>query len=218
MNKMSIFVRYMILLILKAFCVGILCSCLLGPAAILVMQKSLSHTHAVGFVTGLGVTTVDTISATISCFALNAMREFISSNDEIIMIIGGAIIIGVGCGIAFINPFRKVVKDNGDTASFKDYIQAVLTAASNPGGLFLMLTLFAFMGLGDLPHDFHALPVIAAVSAGSVCYWFFFSWFFSHIRKNFNQNTLILINRIAGALVILIGVVLVVTGLIKILN
>ena len=202
MNKLSIFVRYMILLILKAFCVGILCSCLLGPAAILVMQKSLSHNHTIGFVTGLGVTTMDTISATISCFALNAMKEFISANDEIIMIIGGAIIIGVGCGIAFINPFRK----------------AVLTAASNPGGLFLMLTLFAFMGLGDLPHDFHALPIIAAVSAGSVCYWFFFSWLFSHLKKNFRPETLLLINRIAGFAVIIIGVVLIVTGLINILN
>ena len=40
----------------------------------------------------------------------------------------------------------------------------------------------------------------------------------SHLKKNFRQETLLLINRIAGAAVIIIGVVLVVTGLIKILN
>ena len=53
----------MIVDVLKAFAIGICASAPLGPAAILVLQKSLSYGHRAGFYTGLGATTIDTTYA-----------------------------------------------------------------------------------------------------------------------------------------------------------
>lgn len=205
----------MIITLIKAFIIGICVSVPIGPAAIFVMQKSLGYGHKAGFVSGLGVTTLDTLSAIISVFALAIASKFINAHTNLLMFIGGGVVAVIGAGMAFSNPFKKLKESCAKVASwsFKDYFQAFLAAASNPGAVFCMLALFAFFKLGNLPHDLQILPVILMVSAGSMTYWFFFSWLFSHLRKNLKIKTLVTINRIAGIIVIIIGIGLCGSGL-----
>ncbi len=206
----------MFLSILKAYLIGICASAPLGPAAILVIQRSLSYGHKTGFVTGLGATTVDTICATVSIFFLALAEEFIQAHQNSIMVAGGIIVSIVGFCMAFSDPFRKMKEsDSQARASVKDYVQAVLTAASNPGAIFIMMALFAFFNVGPLEHDMTVAPVILAVSAGSMSYWFFLSGGFSHIRHHLNLNTLLWVNRIAGIIIILIGIAVFGEGIFK---
>ena len=79
----------MIVDVLKAFAIGICASAPLGPAAILVLQKSLSYGHRAGFYTGLGATTIDTTYATLSIFALAWTQDFINTYEYTIYLIGG---------------------------------------------------------------------------------------------------------------------------------
>lgn len=203
----------MLMLVVRAFAVGVIASCLLGPAAMLVMQKSLCHGHRTGFVTALGVTTVDTLWAMVSALAMTAARDFIGAYSSAIMLVGGCVVVCVGFGMAFINPFRRFPAEREEEVSIKDYGQAFLTAASNPGALFVMLTLFAFMGLGGGGRYAGSLLSVAGVAAGSVTYWFFFTWLCSGVRKSFRPMTIVWIDRIAGVAVMLIGAVLAVEGL-----
>ena len=56
-------------------------------------------------------------------------------------------------------------------------------------------------------------PIILSVSAGTVVYWFLLSWGLSRFRDKFNLRTILWINRVMGALVIIIGVVFIGQGL-----
>ena len=60
-------------------------------------------------------------------------------------------------------------------------------------------------------------PVLLAVSAGSVTYWFFFSLLFSRLRKKVNLGALLWLNRIMGAMVMIIGFILMAEGLMRLL-
>ncbi|MCR5003152.1 MAG: LysE family transporter [Bacteroidales bacterium] len=201
---------------MKAYLIGMCASAPIGPAAILVIQKSLSYGHKTGFITGLGATTVDTICATVSIFFLAIAEEFIDAHENVIMVVGGIVVAIVGFCMAFSDPFRKMKECDGySRASVKDYAQAVITAASNPGAVFIMMALFAFFNVGPLEHDMTVAPVILAVSAGSMTYWFFFSGGFSHIRHHLNLSTLLWLNRIAGIIIILIGIAVFGEGIFK---
>lgn len=200
---------------LKGFLVGICASAPLGPVAILVVQKSLSKGHKSGFVSGLGATVADTTYALIAIFALAIVQRFIDAYQSLILLVGGAILLAVGVSMAFSNPFKNKKRKKRDmTASPKDFGQAVAMAYSNPGAVFVMFTLFAFFGLAkDAPHTWRVAPIILSVSAGSVTYWFLMSWLISRFSNRISMKTIIWINRITGALIVIVGIALFGQGL-----
>ncbi|MBQ0145255.1 MAG: LysE family transporter [Bacteroidales bacterium] len=199
----------MLMNVLKAFLIGICASAPLGPAAILVLQKSLSNGHRAGFFTGLGATTIDTSYATLSIFALAATQTFIETYEYRIYLIGGIIVAAMGAAMAFKDPFRKLSCDGeGSGASVRDYIKAVLTALSNPGAAFVMFALFAFFNVDASESGFRVLPVILGVAGGSMTYWFTFSYAISKVRHALNLSALVWVSRVAGIIVMIIGIAL----------
>ena len=200
--------------ILKGFAVGMCASAPIGPIAILVVQKSLSKGHKAGFVSGLGASVLDTFYASIAIFALAFAQRLIEQHQNLILLAGGVVLVAVGISMAFSNPFRKLKDDGESDVSPKDFGQAVALGISNPMAIFVMFTLFAFFGLAnDAPHTWKVTPIILAVSAGSVTYWFTMSWLLSRFRSNFRMRTILWISRITGALIVIIGIALLGQGL-----
>ncbi len=205
----------MILDILKGFLVGLCASAPLGPMAILVMQKSLSEGHRSGFLTGLGATCTDTFYSIVAIFALAVAEKFIGDHQVFIETAGGLVIILLGVVMVFKDPFRKMKDQNVPSYSIKDFLQAIATGLSNPGAILVIIALFATFGLAPETKDLSVAPVILAVSSGSVTYWFFFSLFFSKIRKNFKLSTILWIGRISGAIIMIVGMALLADGLMQ---
>ena len=204
--------------ILKGFAVGMCASAPIGPIAILVVQKSLSKGHKAGFVSGLGASVVDTLYASIAIFALAFAQQILEEHRNMILIVGGVVLVAVGISMAFSNPFRKLKADGESSVSPKDFGQAVAMGLSNPMAIFVMFTLFAFFGLADnAPHTWTVTPIILAVSAGSVTYWFSISWLLSRFRGRFKMRTILWISRITGALVVIIGIALLGQGLFNVI-
>ena len=199
----------MLLDILKGFIIGICASVPLGPIAILVIQKSLSDGHKAGFFAGLGACLVDTIFAVIAVFALAIAETFIENYSDLIMAGGGIVVTLLGCSMTLKDPFRKMKREDAHSSySMKDFFQAVFMGISNPGAIFVIFALFAFFGVA---------PLLLSLSAGSALYWFFFSWVFSKIRKNFKLGTILWINRITGVIVTIIGIALLTDGVMELI-
>ena len=203
---------------LKGFAVGMCASAPIGPIAILVVQKSLSKGHKAGFVSGLGASVVDTFYASIAIFALAFAQRLIEEHQNLILLVGGAVLVAVGISMAFSDPFRKMKADGESSVSPKDFGQAVAMGLSNPMAIFVMFTLFAFFGLAkDEPHNWRVAPIILAVSAGSVTYWFTVSWLLSRFHGNFKMRTILWISRITGALIVIIGIALLMNSLFNVI-
>ena len=205
----------MLLDILKGFIIGLCASIPMGPIAILVIQKTLSKGRHAGFVAGLGASVVDTVYAVISLFALAFAQQFIEKHENVILLVGGLILTLIGVSMALSNPFRRrVKKDDKSNFSSKDFLQAIAMGISNPMAIFVIFALFAFFGIAAAtPRDWNVAPIILSVSAGTVVYWFFMSWGLSRFRDKFRLRTILWISRVMGAIVIIIGIVLLGQGL-----
>lgn len=208
----------LLLNILKAFLVGFAASVPVGPVAILVVQKTLSKGYKAGFITGLGASVVDTLFAVVAVFALAATQRFLNDHQVVILLAGGAILVGIGLSMALKDPFRKMRSDGTSKASATDFLQAVFMTLSNPGAIFVMLALFAFFGITDnSPSSWKVAPILLSVAGGSVVYWFLLSWGLGRFRDKFTMNTLLWISRVTGALVVIIGIVLLTQALFNII-
>jgi arginine exporter protein ArgO len=150
--------------------------------------------------------------------ACRLIDHYIEDHQNMILLVGGVVLVLVGISMAFSNPFRNKKRKKRDmTASPKDFGQAVAMAFSNPGAIFIMFTLFAFFGLAKTsPQSWKVAPIILSVSAGSVTYWFCMSWLISRFSNRISMKTVVWINRIAGALVVIVGVALFGQGLVNV--
>ena len=205
---------------LKGFLVGICASAPMGPIAILVVQKTLSKGQRAGFFTGLGASVVDTIYALIAIFALAFAQSFIHAHENIIFLVGGAILIGIGLSMALSNPFRKRKRTEDKKSNFSstDFLQAIAMGVSNPMAIFVIFALFGFVGItNDDPRSWNVVPIILSVSAGTVCYWLFLSWALSRFSDKFSLRTILWLSRVMCAIVVIIGLVLVGKGLFNVL-
>ena len=210
----------MFLDIVKGFAIGICASAPVGPIAILVIQKSLSKGHKAGFITGMGACVVDTAFSIIAIFALAAAEKLINDHRELILLAGGVVVTILGWKMSTSDPFRKLKarENSGQAISVTDFIQAVAMGLSNPGAIFVIFALFAFFGIGPLDRsDWRVAPIIISVSLGSAFYWFAVTWLLSHFRKRFRLRTILWINRLTGAIIVIIGLVLLGEGLFRII-
>lgn len=204
--------------VLKAFAVGFCASAPIGPVAILVLQKSLSYGPKSGFITGLGATTIDTSYAILSIFALAVAQSFLNTYKTFILLAGGIIIIALGWSMVFKDPFRKMKSPGTESgASVKDYLQGIATDLSNPGAILIMFALFAFFGINVEEKGFRIFPIILAVAGGSMTYWFCFSRIFGKWRRAIDFRSMFWLNRIAGVVLMIIGIALLGEGLFVIL-
>jgi len=193
----------------------------IGPIAILIIQRTLCKGFRSGFVTSLGSTVVDTIFAVVAVFALAVVQDFIEGNPIPIFIGGGIVVIIMGLSMALSNPFRKVKPGDdavgSDDPSPKDFLAACALGITNPGAIAVMLALMAFFGIAEhKPTDWSFFPVIVGIALGSCAYWLAITALIGKFRKQFNMRTIIWINRITGAIVVILGVATLAEGIMRV--
>ena len=203
--------------ILKAFLIGICASVPLGPTAIYILQKTLSKGQRGGYLTAMGATVTDTFYSVIAVFFLALAQTFIDEHQTLIYFVGGLIVLLVGSGMLFVDPFRKVKEERTESYSVNDFFRAVALGLSNPASIVVIFTLFTFFDIDLGQRDFHVIPILLAVALGSATYWFFFTLLFSKLRKKFNVGVLLWINRLLGEVVMNLGVVLLGEVLLRVL-
>ncbi len=208
----------MLVTLLKGFIVGLGASIPLGPLGVLCVQKTLSKGRNSGFITGLGASFSDTLYAAISLLGLAFIENLIDKNRDIVMIIGGAIIIYIGIRIFFTNPIKQIRQKNTNKKHVQDFIEAFLMTVTNPGAIFLILGLLAAVGINI--NDSEVRPSVAiillGVFLGTVTWWFTLSTGINVFRKKFRIRQLVMINRVSGAIMGVLGVIAMFDGIIEV--
>jgi len=208
----------MLTTLLKGFIVGLGASIPLGPLGVLCVQKTLSKGRNSGFITGLGASFSDTLYAAISLLGLAFIENLIDKNRDMVMIIGGAIIIYIGIRIFFTNPIKQIRQKNTNKKHVQDFVEAFLMTVTNPGSIFLILGLLAAVGINI--NDNAVRPsvtfILLGVFLGTVTWWFTLSTGINLFRKKFRIRQLVMINRISGTVMGVLGVIAMFEGIIEI--
>jgi threonine/homoserine/homoserine lactone efflux protein len=205
----------MLEIILKGIIIGILVSAPMGPIGILCVQRTLNRGRWHGFVTGLGAALSDLLYASVTLLGVSLITDFLEKNEVLLQVIGSAVLMVFGYAVYRTNPLKslKPNEPEPETRYTKDFISSFFLTASNVIIIIVFITLYARFSFNPADEGLLGHIVsIAAIVSGAVAWWFFITAFVSYLRKHFNRRGLVLLNRIIGIVLIVIGIVGVITG------
>lgn len=199
----------MIIALIKGFIVGIGASIPLGPLGVLCVQKTLGDGRNSGLITGLGASVSDTFYAAISLMGLAFIQNLIDENIDWVMLFGGLIIMYIGLKIYLTNPIKQIKQKNKNKKHVEDFFEALVMTITNPGAIFLILGLFAAVGInvGENVSKGAMFATLWGVFAGSATWWFTLSTTINIFRKRFRIKQLTMINKISGIVIFVLGLI-----------
>ena len=209
----------MITALVKGFIVGLGASIPLGPLGVLCVQKTLGSGRNSGFITGLGASVSDTFYAAISLMGLAFIQNLIDENIDWVMLFGGLVIMYIGVKIYLTNPIKQIRQKNKNKRHVEDFFEALFMTVTNPGAIFLILGLFAAVGIhvGERVSKGDLIKTLWGVFAGSAAWWFTLSTTINVFRKRFRIKQLMMINRISGIVIFVLGLISMFNGVFELI-
>ena len=200
--------------LVKGVIIGFAASVPLGPIGVLCIQKTINKGRLSGFVSGLGAAMSDTFYAIIAGFGLTFVTNFIIDKQLYLKIIAAAILFYLGLKIFNTDPikqFREQAKKKG-RGLFGDFISIFLLTVSNPLAVFFFGGAFAAFGFVSEDSGFTAILLLTiGVFIGATFWWTTLTTIINIFRKRFKLKSLWWLNKIAGVLIILFGVLAIIS-------
>ncbi len=205
----QIFPINIIELIFKGILIGVIASAPMGPVGVLCVQRTLNKGRWPGFATGIGAAVSDVIYALLTGLGISFIQDFITQEDTFyaLKIAGSAILLifGIYCFRSKPKPVQLINKRN--TSLFYNAHTAFWITFANP--LIILLFIASMTQLSFVVSD-HPLEMgigYLSIFSGALLWWFGLTWLIDKIRGKFNDDGILIINRIIGAVVILVSIV-----------
>lgn len=205
----QIFPINIIELIFKGILIGVIASAPMGPVGVLCVQRTLNKGRWPGFATGIGAAVSDVIYALLTGLGISFIQDFITQEDTFyaLKIAGSAILLifGIYCFRSKPKPVQLINKRN--TSLFYNAHTAFWITFANP--LIILLFIASMTQLSFVVSD-HPLEMgigYLSIFSGALLWWFGLTWLIDKIRGKFNDDGILIINKIIGAVVIIVSIV-----------
>jgi threonine/homoserine/homoserine lactone efflux protein len=196
-------------ILLKGIILGLTVSMPLGPIGIIMINRTIKRGMLSGFFSGLGMACADTLLAFLAGIGFTVIVSFINKELFIISIIAGLIIIGVGLKVFLSNPVMDMRnREMANKSLWRDFYSVFVLSISNPYTIFIFVAFFSGVHInGNVKPELVPFFLIPGVFVGAISWWFFLSYFVSRFKKKIRLRLIVRINKVAGIVVIVIGVI-----------
>lgn len=198
-------------LIFKGILIGIIASAPMGPVGVLCIQRTLNKGRWYGFVTGVGATVSDIIYALFTGLGMSFIMNLISNPTNLfwLKIIGSVVLLAFGVYCYRSNPTRKIHASSKNKGTlWHNGITAFLITFSNPLIIFLFMAAFAQLTF-VIPHKPIEMTLgYLSIVGGALLWWFGLTWLVDKIRGKFDNNGILIINKVIGCVVILVSLII----------
>ena len=177
-----------------------------GPIGVLCIRKTLNEGRLSGFIIGLGGASADLLFSCIAAFGLTIISDLIAREILWLRLLGGGLLLFLGIKTFFAKP-KEAKNDTKNLGFLASYISTVLLTLTNPTTVFAFIAVFAALGLGNGLNISSASFLVVGVFVGSSLWFLILSYFSMIFRKKLNNGGLEWVNRIAGILILVSGVV-----------
>jgi threonine/homoserine/homoserine lactone efflux protein len=203
-----------LLYLIKGLGMGLVIAAPVGPIAMLCITRTLSEGRMAGLATGLGAGFADALYGAIAGFGLTALGTLLEEHSLWLRVGGGVILVVMGLR-ALLHPSheRSVGAINGGLVF--DFTSSFILTLSNPITLIVAAALLAGLGHGQEGANMAGVgPLVLGVFLGSLTWWLFLVFSSGAVRRWLNPEHMALIQRIAGAVIGVFGVVAILSALV----
>lgn len=198
--------------VFKGILIGIMASAPMGPVGVLCIQRTLNKGRWYGFITGIAASVSDIIYALFTGFGMSFVMNFINNerNRFLLQISGSVLLLIFGIYCYRSNPTKKLHKSvkRSKGSLVHNAITAFLVTLSNPLIIFLFIFLFAQFAFVVPNRPIEMTVGYISIVGGAVLWWFGLTWLIDKVRGKFDDNGILLINKIVGCIVIIFSVIM----------
>ena len=197
-------------LFVKGIVLGFSIAAPVGPIGVLCIRRTLQNGFKSGLASGLGAASADAVYGAIAAAGLTLAADLLARQQTWLGMLGGAFLLYLGVK-TFRSPPQKA--DEEEKAPNKlggDYLSTFMLTMSNPITIFSFMALFGGLsaGVGTASRYSIFIPVVG-VFTGSALWWLTLSTGVNLLRKRFSDGMMLWVNRIAGVVIFVFGVVMV---------
>lgn len=191
---------------IKGLIIGFAMAVPIGPLGVLCIRKTLTEGRARGLIIGLGAASADAMYGSIAAFGLTFISDVIDNNQFWVRLFGGLLLLILG--IRTLGARRSDPLVLFDTKGFWGaYVSSFLIAVTNPLTIFAFLAVFAAFGLAHGLSLVGACLLVIGVFSGSGLWFLTLGSVARLFHKKIKAGGLVWVNRVAGVLIIVSGIV-----------
>ena len=196
-------------LAVRGMVVGIVASAPMGPVGVLTVQRTFNKGRWYGFATGLGAALSDLIYAVVTGLGMSLVMDFIERPATIfyIKILGSILLFIFGAYTYYTRPAEPHKPSGKRGTLWHNAFTGFAITVSNPLIIFLFLALFARVGFVVPDHPIEQAIGYVGVLAGAIVWWFILTTALNRLGSRFEMNTISLLNRLLGLLVMVASIV-----------
>ena len=194
------------LTILKGIITGLILSLPFGPVGIYCMELTVLEGRWKGYITALGMVTIDVVYSAVSLMFLSSVESYIEKYENYL-----TILIAIFLMIISLRKIINKIELKEINVDFKSMLQNYLTgvgfAIVNISSIFVISTLFTMMKVLDDGGLSKALQVLIGVGAGGGALWFTTTFIISHFRNLFGKEKLVKLIKVANIAIFILAVI-----------
>jgi threonine/homoserine/homoserine lactone efflux protein len=193
------------MLLLKSIILGFSVSAPVGPIGLLCIQRVLSRGRLAGILTGFGAVTANILYASIAAFGFSVVSAFLLDQHFLLKLIGSAFLLYLGIQTFLKKPAASAANLEGE-GILGMYLSTFLLMIMNPVTILNFTAMFAGLGFeSGEDTGLTAVTLIGGVFLGAAFWWVFLSLAVSAFKDKITPY-LGLVNKIAGLLIIVLGI------------
>lgn len=195
---------------LKGIFIGFAMAVPVGPIGIMCIRKTLTEGQLRALIIGLGAATADLLYGCVAAFGLTVVSNTLVGQRIWIRLVGGTLLVFLGIRTFRAHPANPNIPIN-NSGMLRSYLTTVFLTLTNPLTIFVFIAVFAALGLGSGLGQFSASALVVGVFIGSWLWFLSLSSGVRLFRKKLDSVGLRWVNKIAGMLIIVSGVIAIVS-------
>ena len=189
----------------KGIITGIILSLPFGPVGIYCMEKGMTEGEKKGYVSALGMVSVDIIYGIISFLFISRVDDYIVKFQTPLKVLISIFLIFVGSKKLFTQPEIKEAED--DYTLVQDYFEMFLLSVFNISSLLVIAGIYTFLGvINSSIRETTVLELGSGIGIGGAVMWFITMFLIHHFKKRVTRDILLKISKISGFIILIFGI------------
>lgn len=206
----------MVLITLKGVATGLILSLPFGPVGIYCMEKTMIEGQKKGYISALGMVTVDIIYGLTALLFMTYVEDFIIKYESWLQILVAFFLLFVGW-----KKFEKREKikkiECTPSGMIKDYFTTFFLAIANLSGIFTILVIFTTLQVYSEEPALGAPFIATGIFLGGATEWFITTYIIANFTKVLDERKLLKISQLSGGVIFIFGVLILAKCILKIL-
>jgi len=215
-----------LILYFKGLAVGLAIAVPVGPVGLLCLQRTLEQGRLIGLASGLGAATADALYGMVAALGLSWIADFLFGIQLWLGVGGGLFLLYIGLATWRRQTTPRVRKPASPNSAvlgrggglLAAWASTFLFTLTSPLTILAFAAIFAGLGLVSAAEStgfIAAFFLVAGVFSGSSLWWIAISLLAGLCRKLLSPKRLQLMNRIAGAVLIGMGLAMAIAAVIE---